>query len=266
MNASDRRYSKADVPRAERPIRLGSLLFTLVEPRPGFAAAYNRWYERDHFYSGCMIGESTLAGGRYVATRACKALRVGAPGNATDPAKGSYLALYWILDGQHEAWNRWGVQQVNVLHKEERMFTERDHIHTGLYNYVDEYNAAGSSMQIELALDRNYAGVVAVFIELAPGKTVDDVAAFFRNRACPGDVAMLASPLPLLADRPADVPESAGRHCVFLSFSIEDPLQVWAERYAPLGAAVEAAALGHVSFASPFLTTVFGTDKYADEI
>jgi hypothetical protein len=265
VNASERRYSKADIPRAERPVRLGSLLFTLVEPRPGMAAAYNRWYERDHFYSGCMIGASTLAGGRYVATRACKALRFGA-GSAIDPATGSYLALYWILDGEHDNWNGWGVQQVNALHAEERMFTERDHIHTGLYRYEAEFNADGSTMPIELALDRHYAGVVAVLIDLAPGKTADDAAAFLAKRPCPGDVALLASPLPLSATRPADVPDSAGRHCVFVSFSIEDPLQVWAERYAPLDAAVQAAGLGEVSFASPFLTTVFGTDTYADDI
>ena len=38
------------------PIKLGSMLFTLVEPRRGHEVAYNRWYERDHFYAGCMIG------------------------------------------------------------------------------------------------------------------------------------------------------------------------------------------------------------------
>ena len=37
-------------------VRLGSMLFTLVEPHRGHEVAYNRWYERDHFYAGCMIG------------------------------------------------------------------------------------------------------------------------------------------------------------------------------------------------------------------
>jgi hypothetical protein len=60
-------------------IRLGSFLFTIVEPRPGHEVAYNRWYQRDHFYSGCMIGPWTLAGGRSVATRDCKALRYPTP-------------------------------------------------------------------------------------------------------------------------------------------------------------------------------------------
>jgi hypothetical protein len=266
MNASEKLYSEAKIPRQDRPMRLGSLLFTIVEPRPGHELAYNRWYERDHFLSGCMIGAFTLAGGRFVATRPYKALRLGAPGSAIDPAKGSYLALYWILDGEHAAWDKWAVQQVTALHGEGRMFSERDHIHTGFYRYEAEYNAAGSSMPIELALNRHYAGTVAILIDLAPGKTVADADAFFRKRDCPGDVALLASPMPMDPTRPADVPDSAGRHCLFLSFSTEDPQQVWAERYIPLDAAVKAAGLGEIRFASPFIPTVFGTDKYVDEI
>ena len=34
------------------PIEIGSMLLTLVDPEPGHEVAYNRWYERDHFYAG----------------------------------------------------------------------------------------------------------------------------------------------------------------------------------------------------------------------
>ena len=44
------------------PIKVGAMLFTMVDPNPGFEVAYNRWYERDHFYAGCMIGPGMLAG------------------------------------------------------------------------------------------------------------------------------------------------------------------------------------------------------------
>ncbi len=44
------------------PIKLGSMLLTLVEPHRGHEVAYNRWYERDHFYSGCMVGPVQLRG------------------------------------------------------------------------------------------------------------------------------------------------------------------------------------------------------------
>ena len=38
------------------PVKLGAMLYTLVDPERGHEVAYNRWYERDHFYGGCMIG------------------------------------------------------------------------------------------------------------------------------------------------------------------------------------------------------------------
>jgi len=266
LNASEQRYSRPDVPRDDRPIRVGSLLFTLVQPRPGHEVAFNRWYERDHFYAGCMIGAHQFAGSRYVATRDCKALRYGTdnPGDI-DRTSGAYLAVYWVLDGAHDDWNRWGVDQVNNLHAGQRMFAERDHIHTGLYRYLAEYNAPGSSMPVELALDRHYGGVIAALGQLAPSVTNDDVRAFHAGRPCPSDVMLLADPVPMLADRPGDVPASEGVHVLQLFFSIEDPRSVW-DRYRTLGADFAAAGLGTISFASPFLSTIPGTDTYTDQL
>ncbi|MDD3798125.1 MAG: hypothetical protein PHE36_02995 [Novosphingobium sp.] len=263
MESNEVHYSRADIPRDERVIRLGTLLFTMVEARPGHEIAYNRWYERDHFYSGCMIGEYTLSGARYIATRECKALRYG---SGADLAKGSFLALYWILDGHHADWDNWAVVQVNRLHAEGRMFKERDHIHTGFYRYEQEYNAPGSSMPIELALDRAYAGLAAFIVDLAPGKTEADARAFFASVECPGDAGLLSAPLPLDERSPADVPDSTGNHVNFIAFSIENPMDVWAERYVPFGKAIEDSGIGTVRLATPFLSSVFGTDTYMDQL
>src|SRR4029077_1967749 len=110
---------------AHDQIRLGSFLLTIVEPHRGHEVAYNRWYERDHFYSGCMIGPWILAGGRYVATRDCKARRYPDDNPVTGTAgRGSYLAMYWIQDGHHDDWVKWAGRQVMVLHEEGRMFEE----------------------------------------------------------------------------------------------------------------------------------------------
>ena len=113
------------------PIKLGSLLFTMVEPDHGHEVAYNRWYERDHFYAGCMIGAYQFAGDRFVATRRLKDLRYPVQSPMTpDPLAGSYLAIYWILAGYHDEWNRWAVDQVTGLHANGRMFGSATHIHT----------------------------------------------------------------------------------------------------------------------------------------
>ena len=98
------------------------MLFTLVEPHRGHEVAYNRWYERDHFYAGCMIGAGNFAGRRWVAPRLQgPALRRRRP-VAPDTLTGSYLALYWVLDGMLQEWNSWAYRQLKQLHVDERMF------------------------------------------------------------------------------------------------------------------------------------------------
>ena len=61
--------SEEDAPKKRRPIeigaeaepiKLGSMLLTLVEPHRGHEVAYNRWYERDHFYAGLHGGPVQL--------------------------------------------------------------------------------------------------------------------------------------------------------------------------------------------------------------
>ena len=95
------------------PIELGTLLFTMVEPNKGHEVEYNRWYERDHFYGGVLVGAYSFAGDRFVSTRDLKALRYPVDSPMTpDPMSGSYLAIYWVLKGHHDDWNRWSVDTV----------------------------------------------------------------------------------------------------------------------------------------------------------
>ena len=125
---------------AERPVRLGGALVTIVEPHRGHEVAYNRWYERDHFYAGCMIGAWNISGARFVATKDLKALRYPADSPVIpDLATGSYLALYWVLAGKFGQWMQWGSEQVKWLHDNDRMFEERDHIHTLMYKFRTEF-------------------------------------------------------------------------------------------------------------------------------
>ena len=268
MNASEARYQTADVPRADRQIRLGSFLFTMVEPHKGHEVAYNRWYERDHFYAGCMIGAYQFAGARFVATRDCKKLRYpqASPVTQGDPMRGSYLAIYWVLDGHHDDWNVWGVDQVNWLHKNDRMFAHRDHVHTLLYKYAGEQNGPGSHTPAELALDRMYAGIVVLIGEASAGTKPEAISKFFAERPCPADLMVAGAPLPMLANRPADVPDDKGAdRFVQIYFTEKDPIADW-DRYVALARDFEHSGLGRIVFSSPFLRTVVGTDRYTDQL
>jgi len=258
------------------PVKLGSMLFTLVEPRRGHEVAYNRWYERDHFYSGCMIGPYNFAGKRFVATADLKALRDPDPSAVTgEPERGTYLALYWVLDGYHDTWNRWAVDQVKALHKAGRMFAERDHIHTLLYRYAWERARETDGLPAELALDHPSAGLVAVFTDRAEGVDAGDFDAWQRDehlpallRGTPARLVVAADPLPLLIDAPGDVPrsESDDRRQLTLWFLDTAPGEAWESVVQAHRAALEASGKATVVAALPFIPTIPGTDTYTDRL
>jgi len=167
-DAKEKKRRPIEVGAEAEPVKLGSMLFTVVEPHRGHEVAYNRWYERDHFYAGCMVGPYNFAGRRFVATAELKALRDPDSSVITgEPARGSYVSVYWVLDGYHSVWNRWALRQVNALHAAGRMFEQRDHVHTLLYNYSWEFRRDPDGVPVELALDHPYRGFVSVFIDRA---------------------------------------------------------------------------------------------------
>jgi hypothetical protein len=252
----------------EKPVKLGGALFTMVEPHRGHEVEYNRWYERDHFYAGCMIGAWTLAGARFVATRACKAKRYPADSPiCPDPTGGSYLALYWVLKGKFGDWIRWGTDQVNWLHANDRMFPHRDHVHTSMYRLRREFGARPDGVPAELALDHRFPNIAAVIAETAPDADLDRVDDWLRARPLPAEVMVELTPVPLLGDAPPDVPRDDAEHRFLQLYFLDEPvLDAWDDTFGRLGTDLEAAGLGRVVFASPFLATKPGTDAYTDEL
>lgn len=256
------------------PVKLGSLLFTLVEPHRGHEVAYNRWYERDHFYAGCMVGPYNFAGKRFVATASLKRSRDPDPSDITgEPDRGSYLGLYWVLDGYHDTWNRWAVDQVKALHKAGRMFAERDHVHTLLYRFAWEQRRDPDGLPAELALDHPSAGLVAMFTDRSEDVDADSFEAWQREHLAgllPGTPARLvvaADPLPLLIDAPGDVPRSEAddRRQLTLWFLDTEPPGV-AEVMAEHRAALDGSGKAKVVAALGFLPTIPGTDTYTDQL
>ncbi len=260
----------------EYPIALGSLLFTLVEPESGYERSYNRWYERDHFYAGCMIGPWQFSGARFVATRAEKAVRAPGTNPVTgDANRGSYLALYWVLADHHDDWNRWAVDQVNWLHANGRMNPHREHVHTALYDRALVVERDADGVPIELALDHRYPGLVAVVGESPEGVDPAATLAWMRDEFLPAKLAgtpisqvLHATPRPLLADAPSDVPRAEGEDRRFCQLWFVDvaALDAWDAHFASLAAEFASGGVARLQFASPFRHTVVGTDTYTDDI
>ncbi len=150
------------------PIKVGSMLLTLVDPHRGYEVAYNRWYERDHYYAGCMIGPFLFAGSRWVATRALKDLRWPTDDEtvAAPPDAGTYVAIYFVEAGHHEEhFSDWARPQVNRLYAAGRGFAERRHIHTVLFDPLAAVYRDADPVPMELALDHGYDAIVLVWLD-----------------------------------------------------------------------------------------------------
>jgi hypothetical protein len=251
-------------------IELGSALFTLVDPHRGHEVAYNRWYERDHFYAGCMVGPWLFAGRRWVATRGEKAQRTG---HALDlfgeGSPGTYLAVYWVLAGKHEEHFEWATRQVHWLHANGRMFGERDHVHTLLYRFGWDVNRdPAGGVPKELALDHPYSALVAQFVERPDGLDWRRLEGWFaEHRADTPAVGqtILLRPVPLPEGAPVTQPgmENLRQRSLLLRFSDDEPSRATRQSADQL-AKLESDGLGRLLWQSGFRPTVPGTDTYTD--
>ena len=163
------------------PVKLGRMLFTMVDPAKGSEVAYNRWYERDHFYAGCMIGPYLFAGKRWVATRQMKDLRFPAESPFAEPIdSGSYLSIYWTLADHADEHFSWARKQVVWLYQNDRGFNERTHAHTALYDLASTAYRDDDGVPVELALDHHYAGLAVVVVEPVGDATSDSLRAWLE--------------------------------------------------------------------------------------
>lgn len=276
------------------PVRVGSCLFTMVDPVRGHEVDYNRWYERDHFYAGCMVGPWLFAGRRWVATRDLKDLRFPAESPLAVPVDaGSYLAIYWVHEGRHDEHFAWSIDQVVGLYKSGRGFEHRVHTHTALLHEPRFFYRDDDPVPVELALDHPYRGLAVVAVdppaaaadspdanspEPGAGASADELDDRLRTEALPGlmDGSAIASmvswsyvtPASGATDRaPMDLgtPPGPPERRVQLFFLEDDPAEVW-PRFRDYGAGLAAAGLGEVVFAAGFRPTVVGTDTYTDRL
>jgi len=258
-------------------VQVGTILFTLVEPHAGHEVDYNRWYERDHFYAGCLIGRSWFAGARWVATKDLKDLRFPAGTSfLPDLAAGSYLATYWVEKGLDAEAIAWGSEQVKWLHENGRMFAERDHIHTLMYVTRWALGREEDGVPPALALDHPFAGLAAVMVDRHESSELDNRAfsAWLRDECLPSvitdspiELVVAATPIALPDDAPVFQPPNPGadRRTLLLCFLDEDPRLRWQTLH-DLADSVRAGGHGSVTYASPFIPTIPGTDTYTDQL
>ncbi len=260
----------------EYGVALGSILVSLLEPAEGKAKEFNRWYERDHFYAGCMTGETFFSGRRFVATRAMKDLRYPASSKIVeDASEGSFLALYWMERGHHVEAEAWAVERVLSLGENGRMMPGRRAVHASFYAHRYAACRDADGIPPEVALDHLFAGVVMVLSERPEGVSAEEREAWMLETHLPqvlpgSDIALCLSLDPLQLPEASPVysapPSGFDRRHLDLYFVEGDPRENWGTTFAGIGAAQSAAGMGEVGFASGFIPTIPGTDRYVDEI
>jgi hypothetical protein len=232
------------------PVTIGTAVVAYIEPHAGAARDFNRWYDRDHFYAAAMAGPGMYAGARWVATRDCKAVR---PANDLfgDPARGSYLATYWVLPGMQATWDEWvGAEYARM--PPARLFGARDHIHTSVYRYHWEARTEDAPPPAT-ALDHGFAGVIVIASVAPVGWLADWARCTLSN-----DMHLL---LAFTSARTIMTTTDAIDHVLLLGFCRADPLRVWRDRIAP-----GLNTIPGLGFGSPFLRAIPGTDAYVDEL
>ncbi len=261
------------------PVKVGSMLLTLVDPNLGFEQAYNRWYERDHYYAGCMVGPYLFAGSRWVATRELKDLRWpgGDEAIARPTDAGSYVAIYWVEKSHHgDHFDVWARDQVRWLYAEGRGFPERRHIHTVLFDHLGAVYRDSDPVPIDLALDAVYDGIVAVWFDASEGTAADLHAQLapthMTNLVADSAIEIASSWTPSAGENePKDVPMDLGskaggpdRLCQL--FFVRGDVRGVLDRFRAYTEQIEAAGLARTHLVAPFFRTVIGTDTYADQL
>jgi hypothetical protein len=233
-------------------VTIGTAIIAYVEAHEGQAREFNRWYERDHFYAATTAGPGAFAGARWIATRACKAVRPPAATWFGDAHRGSFLTTVWLLDGTQPEWDAWVARQMEVLRAQDRMFAGRDHVHTAVYRYCCEVRAEhGPSAAV--ALDHGFAGVIAIAVP-PDAESAETCARAIVGPEIP--VAVGLGPERVILSQAEPPP-----HSLVLGFTPDDPLVAWRSRIEPA-----LARLAAVGFASPFVRTIPGTDAYVDDL
>lgn len=256
------------------PVKVGSMLFTIVDPHTGHEVAYNRWYERDHFYAGCLVGPWLFAGSRWVATRDLKALRFPEDSTLARPTvrAGSYLAFYWIHAGHHEEHHAWASEQARCLYRDNRGFHQRTHVHTLMYTLDWTVYRDADPVPLELSPDHRFPGLATVAIERKEGveqaRTDEWIQRYLDGFLKGSPVASCStwSPLPQ-GEGPMPIPRVQRTHLLnLLLYFIDEPANTCWESFRTFGRDLESTGLARVAFAAPWRPTIPGTDRYTDEL
>jgi hypothetical protein len=257
-------------------VELGFATMVLHDPDKGYEAAFNRWYERDHFYGAGMFAPYTFGGQRWVATKRLKDLRYPDQGPFDGGIRaGSYLTFMWIQAGHLKEEQGWVAEEHHKLVAAGRTFAHRSMQTVTVQQYVGGAFRDPDGVPAELALDHRYPGLCWTSIDRTGDVPLDKLTSTLLEETLPS--AMVGTPIamtlvftpkpkdPWWPDDAPDVP-GVGDRLVLVQFLETDPVDCWEESLAGLGNTLEGTGMARTLYVAPFIPTVPGTDMYTDEL
>jgi hypothetical protein len=263
---------------------LGHALITWVEPAQEHVHRYNRWYEDDHFITGCMVMPWMFSGRRYVAPRWLQHLRGPAGSRVADPLElGKYITIYWITTGRLDDHEQWSMGANVRLHAEGRgscrglghdPLEERRQVFTAFHDHGGATYRDDAVPRAEHTLLQPYGGLVVELIDPASGKDRREVNEWLATEHLPsvvgGPVAasLRFDPRPLPKDTFAHMREVAGVEQIvtILHFLDGDPRECWDDRFAGTADALAAGGVASLAMQAAFVPTHHGTNDFVDEL
>jgi len=255
---------------SDERVELGHAIFNLSEPHSGCELAWNRWYERDHLIAGGTFAPWTMSSQRWIATRAHKDVRAPRENPIAQPCDhGSFLAALWIQKDRLTDQQAWVAEQMKRLAEHGRNFDEKDVLIAGTWDYLGGALRDSDGVPPELALERRYPGLVLAWLERAPDRPLEASCDALVGEVLPGRIekspiaqALCFTPLPKADWWPKAAPEVPGvGDRILVAFFLEcDPLDVWSDRFAGLGEAIESATRARMLLIAPFVSMMPGVD------
>lgn len=261
---------------SEYGVALGSAIMTLVDPWRGHEVEFNRWYERDHLYGGASLGPSVFSAARFLARASEKDVR--RLSGECDPDVGTMLSLYWLVGDGADYW-QWSADNVKRLSAEGRMSAKATVCTAQFLQQPWAERRDPDGVPPEVALDRRFPGLVVTIVE-AERPTAPEEFFYWYRTACVrpllaehgrAELALGFSSQPIgklgTSALHQDAAESAeSRWLVGLWFLDGDPCAEGGHLLAEHEKSMVQAGYGRTVWASPFVTTVPGTDRYLDEV
>lgn len=251
---------------------IGGALITMVEGTEGNAEAYNRWYEDDHFYAGCMAGPWVFAGRRYLVTRRLLRTAMSAESNS---GRGRFLSVFWHTAGHLDDVRDWALSTLGkALVPNGRGFTERRHLYTAFHVHAFSRVWDQPPMADIHALDHPYGSVVLELVDAPSAQERATLVEFLREELIPASVvedvgqclAFLPRPFdPAMAARTGWTGQDPDRRVCLLWF-YRHALDCLPPTFAEHAQRLRCEGRGELTAAIPFVATVPGTNAYADDL